>query len=274
MTPQVWLECSGRCRPGGVQIRVFPDWAFHCPNLSFVLLEFPFAGIFAMTWPSPTSQQGILERSGTQPEIPEHRLGREKPINTKKFGGTPPLEASGPQPTRGRVPFVPWKYPVCTTDVLSNLCGITHKSGRDVPDVPRFAPKPSLRARASSRHTDHQIPLCDLCLPFFLLPIKKKSPLLGPPCCLLSTHQSFRGFTDSGGDRRIVVLLGPGSRISSCSIQRMLLAVYLEHFLTHWDISRTWSSLRRACSSQQCTNLGITPPPCKTIGSRKSSLLK
>ena len=31
---------------------------------------------------------------------------------------------------------------VCPADILSNLCGITHNVGRDVPDVPGLAPKP------------------------------------------------------------------------------------------------------------------------------------
>ena len=47
----------------------------------------------------------------------------EKPVNVKKFSGTP----------RGRVPFVPWKCPVCPGDIQPNLCGIAHKSGRDSP---------------------------------------------------------------------------------------------------------------------------------------------
>ena len=36
------------------------------------------------------------------------------------------------------------KCPVCPADSVSNLRGITHKSGRDVPDVPGLAPKLSL----------------------------------------------------------------------------------------------------------------------------------
>ena len=47
---------------------------------------------------------------------------------------------SGPQPSRGRVPFVLWKCPICPADVMSNLCGVTCKSGRDIPDVPGLAP--------------------------------------------------------------------------------------------------------------------------------------
>ena len=39
--------------------------------------------------------------------------------------------------------FVPWKCPVCPADILSNLCGTTHKSSRDVPDVLGLAPRPS-----------------------------------------------------------------------------------------------------------------------------------
>ena len=31
----------------------------------------------------------------------------------------------GFQPSRGRVPFVPWKRPVCQADTLSNLYGFT-----------------------------------------------------------------------------------------------------------------------------------------------------
>ena len=42
---------------------------------------------------------------------------------------------SGPQPSRGRVPFVLWKCPIRPADILSNLCGIARESGRDVPDA-------------------------------------------------------------------------------------------------------------------------------------------
>ena len=44
----------------------------------------------------------------------------KKPMNVKKCGRTPPL---------------PWKCPVCSADILSKLCGVTRRSGRDVPDV-------------------------------------------------------------------------------------------------------------------------------------------
>ena len=50
---------------------------------------------------------------------------------------------SGPQLCRGHVPFVPWKCPVCPADILSNLCGITQKSGGGVLDVSGLAPEPS-----------------------------------------------------------------------------------------------------------------------------------
>ena len=43
----------------------------------------------------------------------------------------------------GRVQVVPWKCPVCPADILSNLCGIARRSGRDVPVVPGHALKPS-----------------------------------------------------------------------------------------------------------------------------------
>ena len=50
-----------------------------------------------------------------------------KTITVKKFGGTPPT--SGPQPFRGRVPFVPWKCPVRPADTLSNLRATCKLSG-------------------------------------------------------------------------------------------------------------------------------------------------
>ena len=77
----------------------------------------------------------------------------------KKFGRRPPT--SRPQPSRGCVPFVPWEFPVCPADTLSNLCGITHKSGRDAPQtILGMLP----------RQTDHHTPSCVLCLSVFLLP--------------------------------------------------------------------------------------------------------
>ena len=77
--------------------------------------------------------------SWTQSHPRNYIVGREK-NNKFKFGGTPPLlDCNHPVDV---FPFVLWKCPVCPADALSNLCGTTHKSGRDVPDVP---------------HTDHQI---------------------------------------------------------------------------------------------------------------------
>ena len=61
-------------------------------------------------------------------------FGKRK--NKKKLSG------ARPQPSHGRVPFVPWKCPVCPADMLSNLRGIAYKSGGDVLDVPGLAPKP------------------------------------------------------------------------------------------------------------------------------------
>ena len=84
-------------------------------------------------------------------------LGREKPINIKKFGGTPPLldrnhPVDMPRLSRGDIP-----------SVLRTFCpiyvGIIHKSGRDVPDVPGLALKTSPGHFPTPRHTDHQIPL-------------------------------------------------------------------------------------------------------------------
>ena len=67
----------------------------------------------------------------------------EEKLTNKHKEIWPDTPTSALQPSRGRAPFVPCKCPVCHTDVLSNLCGITTKSGRDVPDVPRLAAKPS-----------------------------------------------------------------------------------------------------------------------------------
>ena len=40
-----------------------------------------------------------------------------------------------------RGPLSPWNCPVCSADMLSNLCGIAHKWGWEVPDVPGLTPK-------------------------------------------------------------------------------------------------------------------------------------
>ena len=94
-------------------------------------------------------------------------LGREKKTNKHKElrRDTP---TSGLQPSRGHVPFVPWKCPVCQPDILSNLCGTTHKAGRGVPDVLGFAPQTFPGTHPT--HADHRSPLCVLCLSVFLLP--------------------------------------------------------------------------------------------------------
>ena len=44
--------------------------------------------------------------------------------------------------------------------ILSNLCGITQKPGRDVPDI--SGTRPQTVPGTLPRHTDHQIPLSDL----------------------------------------------------------------------------------------------------------------
>ena len=83
-------------------------------------------------------------------------------MNIKKFGGTPPLlDHNHPVD----VPFVLWK---CPADILSNRRGITHQLGRDVPDVLGFAAETVLGTLP--RHTDHQMPLCSLCLSVFASP--------------------------------------------------------------------------------------------------------
>ena len=84
-------------------------------------------------------------------------VGREK-TNKDKGRDTP---TSRPQTSCGPVPFVQWKCPICPAGILSNLCGITHKSGRDVADVPRLAPN-----RPCDISEAHRPPnsLCVLCL--------------------------------------------------------------------------------------------------------------
>ena len=61
-----------------------------------------------------------------------HISGRTKKAN-KHTGIRRETPTSGPQPSCGRVPFIPWK--MSPADILSNLCGIAHRSGWDVPDV-------------------------------------------------------------------------------------------------------------------------------------------
>ena len=72
--------------------------------------------------------------------FPRDLIGERKIINIRNSAGHP---TSGLRPSRGRVLSDPWKCPACPVDILPNLCRTTHKSGRDVPDVPGFAPKPS-----------------------------------------------------------------------------------------------------------------------------------
>ena len=60
--------------------------------------------------------------------VPEINFGqkweeKKKPINIKKFGGTPPLLDRSHPVDVSRLSH--WKRPVCPADMLSNLCGIT-----------------------------------------------------------------------------------------------------------------------------------------------------
>ena len=66
----------------------------------------------------------------------------------------------GLQPSRGSVPCVPWRCSVCARDMLSNLYGFTHKSRRDVPDVPGSL-------KSSLGHIDHQTPSGAYCFIIF-----------------------------------------------------------------------------------------------------------
>ena len=70
---------------------------------------------------------------------------RKITINIKKFGGTPPLLDSNHPVDVSRLP----------ADILPSLCRIAHKSGRDVPDVPGFAP--NRPQDTSEAHAPHQI---------------------------------------------------------------------------------------------------------------------
>ena len=46
----------------------------------------------------------------------------------------------GLQPSRECAPFVPWKCPVSSAGILSNLCGLERRTGRDLPDVSHSPP--------------------------------------------------------------------------------------------------------------------------------------
>ena len=103
---------------------------------------------------------------GTLLWLSKLHFGQRKNNKHKEFwrGTSPPF---GSQPSRGHVPFVPWKCPICPADILSYQCGITHKPGRDVPARPQTVPVTLLR------HTDHQSPLCAFCfLVFFSLALQ------------------------------------------------------------------------------------------------------
>ena len=95
----------------------------------------------------------------------------------------------GLQPSRGRVPRVPWRCPVCPTDILFNPCRFTHKSGQGVPDVPGALKSPP-------PHTS------EACQPAnsirCVLFIVSSLMVLGISCtCLRQFQPSFRQFQTS-----------------------------------------------------------------------------
>ena len=57
--------------------------------------------------------------------LPALAVGVEERKTNKHKVIRPDTPTSGPEPSHGRVLFVPWKCPVCPADILSNLCGIT-----------------------------------------------------------------------------------------------------------------------------------------------------
>ena len=86
-------------------------------------------------------------------------MGREKDDKHKELRRDSPT--SGLQARPGRVPSVPWKCPVCPSDILSNLCRSTQiRSGH--PGCPRI--RPQTVTETLLRQTDRKIPLCVLCL--------------------------------------------------------------------------------------------------------------
>ena len=95
----------------------------------------------------------------------ENTIGKRKTINIKNFGGTLPLlDRNHP----GACPVCPVEMScVCPADILSNLCGSAHTSGRDIPGVPGTAPQTV--PRRLQRDADHQIPLCLFCYQGFLI---------------------------------------------------------------------------------------------------------
>ena len=92
---------------------------------------------------------------------------------------------SGSQPSRGRVPFVPSKCPVCPTDVLSNLCGITHRLGPERPGCPGTR-------RTLPRHADTKF-LCVFFLYGFSFSVFKP-PLQFSTAAQTTTKTSFQTY--------------------------------------------------------------------------------
>ena len=105
--------------------------------------------------PFPVSKWHTLNESDS--------LGREKKTNNTPTSG-------GPQPSRGRVPFVPGTFFPISVELNINQSG-TSRISRNSP--PKRAP------RRLPRHTANQIPLCVLCLSGCLSPNKgQKSAML------------------------------------------------------------------------------------------------
>ena len=111
------------------------------------------------------SEEVNLESADTKEtalHIAARCLGREKPIDIKKFGGTPPLlDCNRP------VDMPP------PPSVLRTFCpiyvGITQiRSGR--PGYPGTRPQTVPGTLPTPRHADHPIPLCVLCLSVFSSP--------------------------------------------------------------------------------------------------------
>ena len=111
------------------------------------------------------SEEVNLENADTKEtalHIAARCLGREKQINIKKFGGTPPLldrnrPVDMPRLSRGNIPSVPRTFCPIYVELHTS-------PGRDVPDVPGLAPKPSRGHFRPRGMPTTKFLLCVLCL--------------------------------------------------------------------------------------------------------------
>ena len=202
---------------------------------------------------------------------------RKKTINRKKFGGTPPLQDRKHPVDLSRLCCA--RCHVCPADILSNRCGITHKSGSGRPECP--ATRPQTVLGTLPKPINHQIPLCVLSLSVFSSPHSRSQQrsvtdhppsLIEPKHCKTSALGTFDFFFR---------LLGPDIFETFGVWARRLLLPGQGYPKTRYTVfserhrfsreAKDCRDSRDACGEETSSSLRMTPVSVPDIGNDEAS---